>query len=223
MDTFIELLRNLINPNWILSHGGIWLVLLIIFAETGLFLGCFLPGDSLLFVVGMGLSRGEGIELFEGVQANVVVVMLMMVVAGILGNSMGYWFGKKSGSLLYQKKDNFFYKKQYLEQARLFYEKNGSVTILIARFLPIIRTFAPIVAGIVNMRRYTFLLFNVIGCLAWIFSIVLAGYFLGQRFPILHKRLDLIIIGIILITTLPVFYKIVKHRLNNYKKKALKE
>lgn len=214
METIIEFLRHLINPNWILSHGGIWLVLLIIFAETGLFLGCFLPGDSLLFVVGMGLSEGKGIELFTGVQVNVVEVMLLMIIAGILGNSVGYWFGRKSGVLLYQRRDNFFYKKQYLEQARVFYEKNGSATILIARFLPIIRTFAPIVAGIVKMHARTFLLFNILGCVAWIFSIVLAGYFLGRHFPILHERLDLIIIGIILVTTSPVFYKILKHRLN---------
>lgn len=217
MDISIELLRNLINPNWILSHGGIWLVLLIIFAETGLFLGCFLPGDSLLFVVGMGMSSQKGIELFEGLQVNVVVVMLMMVVAGVLGNSLGYWFGRKSGLLLYQKRDNFFYKKQYLEQARLFYEKNGSITILIARFLPIIRTFAPIIAGIVNMNKRTFLFFNIIGCFMWIFSIVLAGYFLGKHFPILHERLDLIIIGIILITTSPVLYKLIKYRLSKKK------
>lgn len=217
MDNLVELLRNLINPNWILSHGGIWLVLLIIFAETGLFLGCFLPGDSLLFVVGMGLSAGCGIELFSGFSVGVVVVMILMVIAGVLGNSVGYWFGEKSGHLLYQRRDNFFYKKKYLEQARLFYEKNGSVTILIARFLPIIRTFAPIIAGIVKMNKRTFLLYNIIGCLAWVFSIVLAGYFLGQHFPILHERLDIIIIAIIVVTNLPIIYRVIKHRLNRKK------
>lgn len=209
----IELLKNLINPQWILSHGGIWLVLLIIFAETGLFLGFFLPGDSLLFIVGMVLSTGN-INAFNESTMTVGLVPCIVLVAcaGILGNFVGYWFGYKSGDLLFQKKDTFLFKQKYLIQARDFYAKNGASTIVIARFLPFVRTFAPIVAGIIKMDKKKFIIYNILGCFAWVLSMILLGYFLGRIFPGLKEYLDLIVIGIILITTLPVLYKMLKKK-----------
>lgn len=136
-------------------------------------------------------------------------VMLLIALAGVLGNMVGFWFGKKSGPLLFKKKDTFFFKKKHLHQAHDFFVKYGGGAIFLARFLPIIRTFAPIVAGMVQMDRKKFMLFNIIGSFAWVFSMMLAGHYLDKLFPNLKNHLELIILVIILITTLPVIIKIV--------------
>lgn len=204
MDQIIELFKHLINPQWIIDHGGIYLLLLIIFAETGLFVGFFLPGDSLLFVAGI---YGEKLsESFFNMPF--VVVMLLIAIAGVLGNMVGFWFGRKSGPLLFARKDTLLFKKKYLYQAKEFYDKHGGGAVFLARFLPIVRTFAPIVAGIVQMESKKFMLYNIIGSFAWVFSMMLAGHYLDKMFPGLKEHLELIIIIIVLITTLPVLIKL---------------
>ncbi|GAA0539525.1 DedA family protein [Chitinophaga japonensis] len=204
MDQIIEFFKHLINPEWIIEHGGIYLLLLIIFAETGLFVGFFLPGDSLLFVAGI---YGELLSksFFD---MPFFVVMLVIAIAGVLGNMVGFWFGRKSGPLLFNRKDTLLFKKKYLYQAKEFYDKHGGGAIFLARFLPIVRTFAPIVAGIVQMDGKKFMLYNIVGSFAWVFSMMLAGHYLDKAFPTLKDHLELIIVIIILITTLPVLFKI---------------
>jgi membrane-associated protein len=203
MDQAIEFFKHLINPQWILEHGGLWLLLFIIFAETGLFVGFFLPGDSLLFVTGMTLSLNNHISGF-----NVWEVIALVMLAGFLGNFAGYWFGKKSGPLLFKREDSFLFKKRHLIAAHEFYEKYGAGAIVFARFLPFIRTFAPIVAGIVKMEYRKFTIFNFLGCVAWVSSMILIGYFLGKAIPGLEKHLELIVLGIVVITTGPVLIKL---------------
>jgi len=137
----------------------------------------------------------------------------MVVAAGVLGNEVGYWFGKKSGPALYQRKDGFLFKQKYLQKAHDFYEENGAGTIVIARFLPIIRTFAPIVAGIVKMNKKKFTFYNIIGCFAWSFTMLFAGHYLYKiildKFNFnLKEHLEIIIIGIVVITTFPVIMKL---------------
>jgi membrane-associated protein len=210
MSELFEFLRHLINPEWILTHGGLWLLLLIVFAETGLFVGFFLPGDSLLFVTGMVLSRTHDIS-----GLSLIPIMLLVSACGIAGNYAGYWFGKKSGPLLFNKKDTFFFKQRYLHAAKKFYDKHGGMAIVFARFLPFIRTFAPIVAGIVLMDYRKFSFFNLIGCVAWVFSMILSGYFLGRAFPALAKHLDLIVIGIILLSVIPVIITYLRNRVKS--------
>ncbi|ATL47466.1 alkaline phosphatase [Chitinophaga caeni] len=204
MDQIIEFLKHLINPEWIITHGGFYLILFIIFAETGLFVGFFLPGDSLLFVA--GIYSGLLCESFFNIPF--FALMLLVALAGILGNMVGYWFGRKSGPMLYRKKDTFLFRQKHLHQAHEFYEKYGGGAIFVARFLPIVRTFAPIVAGIVEMDRKKFMFYNIIGSFAWVFSLMLAGHYLDKYFPDLKNHLELIIIIIILITTLPVLIKL---------------
>ncbi len=204
MDQITELFKHLINPQWIIEHGGIYLLLLIIFAETGLFVGFFLPGDSLLFVA--GIYGGLLSESFFNVPF--AVIMFMIAVAGVLGNVVGFWFGRKSGPLLFSRKDTLLFKKKYLYQAKEFYEKHGGGAIFLARFLPIVRTFAPIVAGIVQMDGKKFMLYNIVGSFAWVFSMMLAGHYLDKAFPSLKEHLELIILVIVLITTLPVLIKL---------------
>nr|WP_295866462.1 DedA family protein [uncultured Chitinophaga sp.] len=205
MDQILEFFKHLINPSWIIEHGGLYLLLAIIFAETGLFIGFFLPGDSLLFVAGI-YSEDLCRSFFD---MPFFFVMLLIALAGVLGNMVGFWFGKKSGPLLFKKKDTFFFRKKHLHQAHDFFVKYGGGAILLARFLPIIRTFAPIVAGMVQMDRKKFMVFNIIGSFAWVFSMMLAGHYLDKLFPNLKNHLELIILVIILITTLPVILKIV--------------
>jgi membrane-associated protein len=201
------MLNNLID--WIIENGGLYILLLVVFAETGLLLGFFLPGDSLLFAAGIKMTKLS--EEFYGVHWSFII--LLVVIASVLGNLVGYWFGFKTGPILFTRKDTWLFKKKHLIRAQEFYLKNGKGTIFLAKFLPIIRTFAPIVAGIVKMDRGVFILYNILGSLAWVSSMMLGGYFLetwvSTRFGFsLAKHIEVIAIGIILITTLPVIYKL---------------
>jgi len=209
-------LKDLLNPEFYINNGGLWLLLFIVFAETGLMVGFFLPGDSLLFVAGIYskmlinsiIPGGTGSDFID-----LVLLIIMISICGILGNMAGYWFGKKSGPFLYTRKDTFLFKRKYLLRAKEFFDKHGGQAIVFARFLPIIRTFAPIVAGIVQMDRKKFVMYNIIGCVAWVFSMIMAGHYLQKLFLVkfnfdLTKHLEVIVIGIVLITTLPVIYKL---------------
>lgn len=189
-------------------------MLFVVFAETGLFAGFFLPGDSLLFVAGIySTDLANEIVKLDSPVAQLLLLFVFISAAGILGNFVGYWFGKKSGPFLYHRKDTFFFKKKYLFQAKEFYDDHGMLAIIIARFLPFIRTFAPIVAGIVGMDFKRFALYNIVGCLAWVFSMLFAGHFLQKwilaQFGFdLKEHLEVIVIGIVAVTTAPVIWKV---------------
>ncbi len=220
MHEIIETLRNVINPQWIIDHGGLWFLLFIIFAETGLFVGFFLPGDSLLFVAGIysnplasDFLKMLGMQpLYNGI-LNLLILIVLIVIAGFAGNTIGFWFGKKIGPAMFNWQDRFLFKKKYLHDAHEFYEKHGGGAVVFARFLPIIRTFAPIIAGIVDMDKKKFTLFNLIGCIAWVVSMLVGGHFLEkfilEQFDFdLRKHLEVIVIGIVFVTTAPVLWKL---------------
>ena len=207
---------QLLNPEFYitLSVGGIqiglYVVLFIVFAETGLFAGFFLPGDSLLFLSGI-YSRDlvESLFVVESDFVNVTFLSTMVAIAGILGNMVGYWFGAKSGYYLLKKEDTFWFKKKYLLQSKDFFEKYGGKAIIYARFLPIFRTFAPIVAGIVSMDKKKFMFFNILSSFMWAFLLIFAGHYLYdyciQELDFdLKEHIELIVIGIIFISTFPV-------------------
>ena len=201
------MLNNLID--WIIENGGLFILLFVVFAETGLFVGFFLPGDSLLFAAGIKMTKLTD-EFYD---VHYSVILLMVIVASVLGNIVGYWFGYQTGPLIYERKETWLFRKKHLLRAQDFYEKNGKGTIFLAKFLPILRTFAPIVAGIVRMHKPTFLLYNVLGSLAWVCSMMLGGYYLEtwvvKRFNFsLAAHIEVIAIGIIVVTTLPVLYKL---------------
>jgi len=208
--------KDFLNPDFYINNGGLWALLFIVFAETGLMVGFFLPGDSLLFVAGIYsvklidriIPGGTGSDILD-----LTLLWVMVSICGILGNAVGYWFGHKSGPFLYHRKDNFLFKKKYLYQAKEFYDKHGGQAIIFARFLPIVRTFAPIVAGIVVMDRKKFMYYNVIGCIAWVFLMLFAGHFLDKLFLDkfnfdLKKHLEVIVIVIVVVTTAPVLWKL---------------
>ncbi|OQY94757.1 MAG: alkaline phosphatase [Sphingobacteriales bacterium UTBCD1] len=194
---------------WIIQYGGLYVLLLVIFAETGLFIGFFLPGDSLLFAA--GIYADDLAKEFFNVHWS--VIMFMVVIASVLGNIVGYWFGYKAGPLLYERKESWLFKKKHLIRAKAFYDKYGKLTIFFAKFLPFIRTFAPIVAGMVKMNKAVFSFYNILGSFCWVSSMMLGGHFL-QRWVLknynysLKDHIEAITIIIVLITTLPVLYKV---------------
>ncbi|GAO42923.1 DedA family protein [Flavihumibacter petaseus NBRC 106054] len=216
--------KDLLNPMFYISYGGLWLLLIIVFAETGLFVGFFLPGDSLLFVAGIystNLSHeflktfGLGELRSEWVDLLLLVGLISFV--GIIGNTVGFWFGRKIGPTMFKWKDNLLFKQRYLVEAHDFYEKHGGGAIVFARFLPIVRTFAPIIAGIVGMDKKKFAFYNIVGCVAWVFSMLFAGHFLQKwvktQFGFdLRDHLEVIVIVIVLVTTAPVIWKLVTGR-----------
>jgi membrane-associated protein len=210
LETFID---------WIIDKGGLYILLLVVFAETGLFVGFFFPGDSLLFAA--GIYTDNLARKFVGMPQDAAIdfgwphitIIVMIIVASILGNIVGYWFGRKTGPLLYERKETWLFKRKHLVRATDFYNQYGKATIFLAKFLPIVRTFAPIVAGVVRMHRPTFMFYNIIGSITWVSSMMLGGYFLEawvkKQFGFsLKEHIEVITIGIILVTTLPVLYKL---------------
>lgn len=208
MHDLIEFFKDLMNAEklaaLVTAYGGLYLVALIIFAETGLFVGFFLPGDSLLFVTGLMIANS--LTPFESNAINVPFWIILISIAGIVGNSVGYWFGKKTGHLIFERKDTWLFKKKHIQDAHDFYEKKGGAAIILARFVPIIRTFAPIIAGVVDMDRKKFFYFNVLGSFLWVASMILSGYFLGTNEWVKHN-FEKIVLGLIVVTTAPVIYK----------------
>ena len=214
---------QLINPEFYISMSiggvqiGLYIVLFIVFAETGLFAGFFLPGDSLLFLA--GIYSGElmaNVIYIPSDFMNVLLLSLLVALMGILGNMVGYWFGAKSGYYLFKKEDTFWFKKKYLLQSKDFFEKYGGKAIIFARFLPIFRTFAPIIAGIVSMDKKKFMFFNILSSFLWSFILIFAGHylygiFLKQGIDLKH-HIEYIIIIIVLISTFPVLVKLLKKR-----------
>jgi membrane-associated protein len=215
---------QLFNPEFYITMEiggvpiGIYMVLFIVFAETGLFAGFFLPGDSLLFL--SGIYSRELVETFFIIPSdlsNVTVLALLIAAAGILGNIFGYWFGAKSGQFLYNKKDSFFFKKKYLTESQVFFERHGGKAIIFARFLPIVRTFVPIIAGVVHMQKGKFMLYNILSSVLWSFTLVFAGHYLYGMFLEelgidLKKHIEKIILILIAVTTFPLVMKAIKSR-----------
>lgn len=171
----------------------------IIFSESGLFFGFFLPGGSLLFVAGLLASQG----LF-----NIYSLVLTVGIAAILGDNAGYWFGAKVGHKIFVKEDSIFFHKKYLETTREYYDKYGAMTVVISRFVPIVRTFAPILAGVGKMDYKKFLTYNIIGALFWAVGVSLLGFFLGETVPGIEKYITPIVILIIFLSIVPIILKL---------------
>ncbi|MBN8695382.1 MAG: VTT domain-containing protein [Bacteroidetes bacterium] len=194
----LEFLKQLTDPQSIIQYGGLALLLFVVFAETGLLIGFFLPGDSLIFISGLiCVSKPEllGVDLFTLIAA--------LSAAAIIGNMAGYWFGYKVGPPLFKRDDSLIFKKRYLETTKAFYDKNGGKTLIIGRFLPIIRTFAPILAGVIKLDFKQFMLYNVIGALAWIGLLASVGYYLGS-YQWVQQNVGYIVIGLVIITAIPI-------------------
>jgi membrane-associated protein len=201
-------LKELVNPESIIMYGGFWFLLFVVFSETGLFVGFFLPGDSLLFTAGLLTSTGI-------IDISIFFVTMGICLAAVAGNSTGYAFGKKAGRAIFKRKKTLFFRPHHLHAAKEFYDRHGGKAIILGAFLPIIRTFAPIVAGAVELEYKKFVWFNITGAVSWSCIMVLSGYFLGRYVPGTKEYLHYIIIFLIVITAIPIlrtFYKEKKRR-----------
>jgi membrane-associated protein len=212
MESFWDYLQNLTDAQSIISRGGFYFLLVVVFAETGLFFGFFLPGDYLLFMAGLLCSAGK-------VDVTISTLVLSLIAAGILGNFTGYWFGYRTGPVLFNKNDSLFFKKRYVILASDFYNKYGGMALILGRFFPIVRTFAPIFAGVVKVDIKKFALYNLAGCIAWVCTFTLGGFFLGKRFPQLKDYMQYVVVGLIIITTIPLVVAYIRKKITANKEK----
>lgn len=196
---------DLFNPESIIQYGGLTLLLLIIFAETGLFAGFFLPGDSLLFIAGV-LCQNKQLDI------SLWLLIVLIILAAVTGSATGYWFGKWADDYLQKRKENFFYRRKYLDMTREFYKKYGMMAFVAGRFLPIFRTFIPILAGMVKIGIREFMIYNILGAVIWVTSLVTAGYWAGKKFPFLSEHMEIIVLGMILLTSVAVILSILKNQ-----------
>jgi len=181
---------------------GIAFLFAVVFAETGLLVGFFLPGDSLLFIAGLVASHGD---------LSLALLLLALSIAAVAGDSVGFLIGRKAGAALFRREDSALFKRKHLDSARAFYEKHGPKTIVLARFVPIVRTFAPTVAGAAGMDYRQFLMFNVMGGVAWVVSMCLLGFFLGKNHFIAHN-LEKVVLLIVFLSLLPIIVHALKER-----------
>jgi membrane-associated protein len=198
-----EILARLYDVRGLIEWGGTLLVCVVVFVETGMFVGFFLPGDSLLVTAGVFAGAG---------QLRLAWLLSLVTLCAIAGDQLGYLIGRKAGSSLYSRKDSRFFKRRHLERAHDFYEKYGGKTIIVARFVPIIRTFCPPVAGAANMSYRRYLLYDIFGGFCWVWSMILLGYMLGRTVPNIDKRIHYIIAAVIVLSFVPAAYHAWKAR-----------
>lgn len=203
-----------LDPEYLIRLGGIVMVNGIVFAETGLMVGFFLPGDSLLFTTGLFVATGI-------LDVPLWLVLVSLSISAIIGDQVGYWLGRKVGKSLFEREDSLLFKKKYVYQTQAFYDRHGGKAIILGRFVPIVRTFAPVLAGVAQYTYRIFIVYNVVGGILWIFSMTLAGYFLGSAFPGTKKYLELIIGIIIFLSILPIVKTYFQER--RLRKKVIKE
>jgi membrane-associated protein len=199
-----DFFRTVYNVPELIRWGGVLGLILIVFAETGLMIGFFLPGDSLLVTAGLFAARGD---------FDIFTLNLSLIAAAILGDATGYWIGKRTGQALYNRPSSFLFRRDHLIRTHEYYEKHGGKTIVIARFVPILRTFAPVVAGAANMTYRKFAVYNVLGGLAWVTSMTLTGFFLGQAVSNIEERIHLVVAVVVVLSLLPAIIAFLRARM----------
>src|SRR5262245_6706304 len=201
METLFDLLHRLRDVEGIIRFGGLFMIVGIVFAETGLLVGFFLPGDSLLFTAGFLAAAGH---------LNIVLLLVFVTFAAIAGDQVGYLIGYKTGPRIFQREDSRFFKREHLLRTQAFYEKHGGKTIILARFVPIVRTFAPVVAGVAMMEYRRFVTYNVVGGCLWVWSMALLGYLLGNIIP--RDYLEPAVLVIVVLSIMPLVIEWWRHR-----------
>jgi membrane-associated protein len=198
-----EFFQHLHSLRELISWGGLFVLVVIIFAETGLLVGFFLPGDSLLVTAGLFAATGD---------LQLAWILPSLTAAAIAGNGVGYWIGRKAGPHLFSRPDSHLFKRENLVKTHRFYEKHGAKTIVLSRFIPILRTFAPVVAGVADMPFGQFMTYNLWGGIGWVCSMILLGYFLGNSVPHIEQHIDKVILVVIVVSLLPVAIHAYKER-----------
>lgn len=211
MESLRDLFHFLTDVKGLVQAGGYIALAIIVFTETGLMIGFFLPGDSLLVTAGLFAAKG---------MLNIVWLNVLLSFCAITGDATGYYIGRKLGPALFRKEDSFFFKKKHLVATHDFYEKHGGKTIILARFIPVIRTFAPVVAGMANMSYRRFAMFNIVGGIGWVFSMTMIGYLLVTLFPATEQHIEKVIIIVIFISILPGIIEFLRARRNAKRESA---
>jgi membrane-associated protein len=206
LDWIQEFFRLVYNVPQLIAWGGLIGLVVVVFAETGLMIGFFLPGDSLLVTAGLFAARGD---------LDIVTLNLALMAAAIVGDATGYWIGKRTGKALYNRPNSFFFRREHLIKTHAFYEKHGGKTIVIARFMPIFRTFAPVVAGAAEMTYRKFAVYNVMGGIGWVASMTLTGYFLGQAVPNIEEHIHIVVAVVIFLSLLPGIIAFLREKAKN--------
>jgi membrane-associated protein len=219
MEWLWKFFHQIYDVKGVITHAGYLGLSAIIFTETGLLIGFFLPGDSLLFTAGLACNPAS--ELHAIAPLDLLTLNLCLIPAAIIGDSVGYWIGKRAGVKLYEREKTLFFRKDHLLKTKEFYEKYGGITIVLARFVPLIRTFAPVVAGIAQMSYRRFLAYNIFGGIGWVIGLSVLGYFLGG-IPAVGKNLEVSIMAVIAVSLLPVVITVVKAKLADHKAPAAK-
>ena len=203
IESAINLMHQLYDVEGLIRAGGLAALILIVFAETGLLIGFFLPGDSLLVTAGVFAAGGL---------LDIWLLLGTLSVAAVVGDQVGYYIGRRTGPLIFKREDSLFFKRAHLVRAQAFYEQHGGKTIILARFMPIIRTFAPLVAGVGQMHYPRFVAYNVIGGVAWVWGMSLLGYGLGNSIPDIDKHIHKVIVVVIFLSILPGIIEYWRHR-----------
>jgi len=206
VDLIQEFFRTVYNVPELIRIGGMTGLILVVFSETGLMVGFFLPGDSLLVTAGLFAARGD---------LDVVWLNVALIAAAIVGDATGYWIGARAGQALYSRPNSFLFRREHLIRTHEFYERHGGKTIVIARFMPIVRTFAPVVAGAAGMTYRRFAAYNVVGGVAWVLSMTLTGYFLGLSIPNVDRHIHIIVAVVIFLSLLPGLIAYLRTRLQS--------
>lgn len=203
LESIRHLLHTIYDVRGIVQWGGTTLVCVIVFVETGLFVGFFLPGDSLLVTAGVFAGAGH---------LPILSLLFLVTLCAIVGDQLGYWIGRTAGQALYHREDSWFFRRSHLQRAHDFYEKYGGKTVILARFVPIVRTFCPPVAGAANMPYPRYVTYDIFGGALWVGSMILGGYFLGRSVPNIDKRIHWVILIVVFLSVLPAIISIVRAR-----------
>jgi membrane-associated protein len=213
MESLKDLFHFLTDVRGLVQAGGYIALAIIVFTETGLMIGFFLPGDSLLVTAGLFAAKGD---------LNIVWLNVLLIACAIAGDATGYFIGKKLGPALFRKEDSLLFKKKHLIATHEFYEKHGGKTIILARFIPVIRTFAPVVAGMANMSYRRFALFNIVGGIGWVVSMTMIGYLLVTIFPATEQHIEKVILIVIFLSILPGIIEFLRARAKAKRESAAK-
>ena len=209
MEAFQELLKQIYDVKGIIQWGGLAMICIIVFAETGLMVGFFLPGDSLLVTAGVFAAAGL---------IDIYLLLGLVSLCAVTGDQLGYYIGKKTGQALFTREDSVLFKRSHVLRAQEFYERYGAKTIVIARFVPIVRTFAPVVAGVGNMNYRRFVTYNIVGGVLWVFSMSLTGYLIASAVPDIEKHIHYVIVAVVFLSILPAIIEAWRERRRQRKK-----
>jgi len=203
MDAITAFFSTVYNVPELIRIVGFYGLIAIVFAETGLLVGFFLPGDSLLITAGLFAARGD---------RSIHALIPTLILAAIVGNATGYWIGARTGAALYSRPDSLLFRREHVRMTHEYYERHGGKTVVLAQFIPILRTFAPVVAGVGQMGYRQFAMFNVLGAILWVSSMTLAGYLLGNLVPNIEKRIHIVVAVVILVSLIPPAIAFLKSR-----------